>query len=42
MIAIYLNNARVISEASKYISECEYEKGIENDSDCEEWIDENR
>ena len=33
-------NARVISEASKYVSECECEEGIENDSDCEEWIHE--
>ena len=31
-------NARVISEASKYVSECERDKGIENDSDCEEWL----
>ena len=31
-------NARVISEASKYVSECECDKGIENDSDCEEWL----
>ena len=35
-------NARVISEASKYVSECECDEGIENDSDCEEWIDENQ
>ena len=35
-------NARVISEASKYVSECECDDGIENDSDCEEWIDENQ
>ena len=35
-------NARVISEASKYASECECDEGIENDSDCEEWIDENQ
>ena len=34
-------NARVISEASKYVSECECDEGIENDSDCEECIDEN-
>ena len=35
-------NARVISEASKYVSEFECDDGIENDSDCEEWIDENQ
>ena len=35
-------NARVISEASKYVSECECDEGIENDCDCEEWIDENQ
>ena len=35
-------NARVISEGSKYVSECECDEGIENDSDCEEWIDENQ
>ena len=35
-------NARVISEASKHVSECEYDRGIENDSDCEESIDENQ
>ena len=35
-------NARVISEASKYVSECECDEGTENDSDCEEWIDENQ
>ena len=35
-------NAHVISEASKYVSECECDEGIENDSDCEEWIDENQ
>ena len=34
-------NARMISEASKYVSECECDEGIENDSDCEECIDEN-
>ena len=33
-------NARVISEASKYVSKCECDEGIENDSDCQEWIDE--
>ena len=27
-------NAHVISEASKYVSECECDEGIENDSDC--------
>ena len=35
-------NARVISEASKYVSEFECDEVIENDSDCEEWIDENQ
>ena len=35
-------NARVVSEASKYVSDCECDEGIENDSDCEEWIDENQ
>ena len=35
-------NARAISEASKYVSEFVCDKGIENDSDCEEWIDENQ
>ena len=35
-------NARVFSEASKYVSECECDDEIENDSDCEEWIDENQ
>ena len=35
-------NARLISEASKYVSEYECDEGIENDSDCEEWIDENQ
>ena len=35
-------NARVISEASKYVSQCECDKRIENGSDCEEWIDENQ
>ena len=35
-------NTLVISEASKYVSECECDEGIENDSDCEEWIDENQ
>ena len=35
-------NARVISEASKYVSECKCDEGTENDSDCEEWIDENQ
>ena len=28
-------NARVISEASKYVSECKCDERIENDSDCE-------
>ena len=32
----------MISEASKYVSECECDEEIENDSDCEEWIDENQ
>ena len=35
-------NARVISEASKYVSEYECYEGIEHDSDCEEWTDENQ
>ena len=35
-------NARVVSEASKYVSECKCEEGIENDFDCKEWIDENQ
>ena len=35
-------NARVLLEASKYVSECECDEGIENGSDCEEWIDENQ
>ena len=35
-------NACVILDASKYVSKCEYDEGIENDSDCEEWIDENQ
>ena len=35
-------NASVISEAWKYVSECECDEGIENDSDCEEQIDENQ
>ena len=35
-------NARVISEASKYVSKCECDERIENDSDCEEWNDENQ
>ena len=35
-------NARVILEASKYVSKCECDERIKNDSDCEEWIDENR
>ena len=35
-------NARVISETSKHVSECEYDREIENDSDSEEWIDENQ
>ena len=35
-------NARVISEASKYVSEYECDEGTENNSDCEEWIDENQ
>ena len=35
-------NARVISEASKYVSECKCEQGIENDFDFEGWIDENQ
>ena len=39
---IQTTNARVISKASKYVSECECDKGIENDSDCEEWIHENQ
>ena len=30
------------SKASEYVSECECDEGIENDSDCEEWIDENQ
>ena len=34
--------AHVISEASKYVSECECDEEAENDSDCEEWIDENQ
>ena len=38
---IQTKNARVILEASKYVSECACDKGIENDSNCEEWIDEN-
>ena len=35
-------NARVISEASKHVNECECDEGIENDSDSEVWIDENQ
>ena len=35
-------NAFVISKASKYVSECECDEGIENHSGCEEWIDENK
>ena len=35
-------NARVISEVSKYVSECECNEEIGNDSDCEEGIDENQ
>ena len=27
-------NACVVSEASKYVSDCECDEGIENDSDC--------
>ena len=32
----------MISEASKYVSECECDEGIENDSDRDERIDENQ
>ena len=39
---IQTTNARVILEASKYVSKCECDERIENDSDCEEWIDENQ
>ena len=39
---IQIINARVISEATKHVSECECDKGIENYSDCKEWIDENQ
>ena len=35
-------NASAISEVSNYVSECECDEEIENDSDCEEWIDENQ
>ena len=35
-------NARVISEASKYVSKCKCEEGIKNGFDFEEWIDENQ
>ena len=39
---IHTINARAISEVSNYVSECECDEEIENDSDCEEWIDENQ
>ena len=35
-------NVRVISEVSKYVSECECDEGIRNGCDCKEWIDENQ
>ena len=35
-------NARVISKASNYVSKCERGEEIENDPNCEEWIDENQ
>ena len=35
-------NALVISEASKYVSECESDEEIENNSDYKDWIDENQ
>ena len=35
-------NGRVTSQDSKYVTECEYDKGIENDSNCKGWIDENQ
>ena len=39
---IQMTNARVISGASKFLSHCECDEGIENDSNCKECIDENQ
>ena len=35
-------NVRVISEVSKYVSECECDEGNRNGCYCKEWIDENQ
>ena len=39
---IQIINACVISGASKFVSHCECDEGIENDSNCEECIDANQ
>ena len=39
---IQIINARLISGASKFVSHCECDEEIENNANCEKWIDENQ